>query len=193
MRLGSHSNLFSGRQNTNHTLLWCPLVILRDQQVYFSRNNPLLEKKWGVCTDNVWGLGWDIEAAASSTCGEICHTGRAESKRVGMEQPTLKGLGRKEKLVNETLTERKCLRKLWKGAVCGHAGCKMWLVNVVYLEDSLSLREQAYHLRWFQGGQQWPTLCNLLSPVLASSLPQKRLRGTQTAIIIWTAFGCWRP
>lgn len=40
------------------------------------------------------------------------------------------------------------------------------------------------------GWTKWPTLCNLLSPVLAPGLPHKSLCSAQTAIITPAAFGC---
>lgn len=55
----------------------------------------------------------------------MCCVGRAESKSGGREQPTLQGWGGKKKQVNDRLSKRKCLKRLRKGAVCSHTGCKM--------------------------------------------------------------------
>lgn len=144
--LGYHSYPSSGRQKPDRILSWCFFSIPRDQQVYLSRNSPLQKKSrsshrpcmgWG-------GIRTRGAAAASST-----YKVRKPALLVGQslkvskrEQPMLKRLGGNEKQLDETLSERKCLRKLWKGAGCSRTGCKVRLVDVVYLEDCLSLWEQ---------------------------------------------------
>lgn len=117
MLLGHCSYLSSGRQKPDHILLWCPYIILRDQQVYLSGNNPAQEMNWGVHTDNVRSRKvLEQEAAAASSACKVrkCAVWAEQSLNWGKGAAHTPGMGRKKEAGEWQTQQEEVLEEIQK-------------------------------------------------------------------------------